>query len=71
MPVKVSAGVPASNVSATAAVASASRLSSSPSTGVATIRGRPTAIQCASAFAAQVSSSGVRLINMRSSEPSS
>src|SRR4051812_11518202 len=71
MPVKVSAGVPASSVSATAEVAAASRLSSSPSTGVATMSGSPAASQCASALAAQASSSGVRLITIRSSEPSS
>src|SRR5882757_660439 len=49
MPVKVSAGVPASSVSATAAVDVASRFSNSPSTGVATINGSPAASQCASA----------------------
>src|ERR1700694_1940133 len=45
MPVKVSAGVPASSVSATAEVASASRFSSSPSTGVASTSGNPAASQ--------------------------
>ncbi len=39
--------------------------------GVATISGTPAASQCANAFAAQLSSSGVRLITIRSSEPSS
>src|SRR4029079_14557295 len=43
IPVNVSAGVPASSVSATAEVAVASRLNSNPSTGVATISGTPAA----------------------------
>src|SRR3984885_7641583 len=59
MPVNVSAGVPASSVKATADVEPASRFSNSPSTGVAMISGNPAASQCASAFAAQVSSRGV------------
>ncbi len=71
MPVKVSAGVPASSVNATADVDAASRFNNSPSTGVAMINGKPAAIQCARALAAHVSSSGVRLIAIRSSEPSS
>src|SRR3954471_8331624 len=50
MPVNVSAGVPTSSVSATAEVAAASRLSNSPSSGVATISGTPAAIQCANAL---------------------
>src|SRR6202051_3759079 len=62
MPVNVSAGVPASNVKATAEVDAASRFNNSPSTGAATISGSPAASQCASALAAQASSSGVRLI---------
>src|SRR6266403_6143691 len=71
MPVKVSAGVPASKVNATAEVDAVSRFNNRPSTGVATINGNPAASQCASAFAAQVNSNGVRLITIRSSEPSS
>src|ERR1700694_3199497 len=71
MPVKVSAGVPASSVSATAEVDVASRFNNSPSTGVAITSGNPAASQCASALAAHASSSGVRLITNRSSEPSS
>src|ERR1700692_3076875 len=71
MPVKVSAGVPASSVKATADVARASRFKRSPSTGVAITSGSPAASQCASALAAQASSSGVRPITIRSSEPSS
>src|SRR6266481_3402170 len=66
MPVNVSAGVPASSVSATAAVDVASRFNNSPSTGVATTSGNPAASQCASALAAHVSSSCVRLITIRS-----
>src|SRR5664279_2001760 len=50
MPVKVSAGVPASSVNATAEVASASRFSNNPSTGVASTSGNPAASQCASAL---------------------
>src|SRR6202140_5076228 len=57
MPVKVSAGVPASSVSATAAVDVASRFNSRPSPGVAIPSGNPGASQCASALAAQASSS--------------
>src|SRR6202051_4259495 len=71
MPVKVSAGVPANSVKATADVESASRFKRSPSTGVAITSGSPAASQCASALAAQASSSGVRPITIRSSEPSS
>src|SRR5713101_83548 len=71
MPVKVSAGVPASSVNATAEVDPASRFKSSPKTGVAITSGNPAASQCASALAAQASSSGVRPITIRSSEPSS
>src|ERR1700723_2856312 len=59
MPVKVSAGVPTSSVSATANVAPASRFNNSPSTGVATISGNPAASQCANPLAAQVNSSGI------------
>src|SRR5712664_2686492 len=66
MPVKVSAGVPANSVNATAEVEAASRFNNSPKTGVAMISGSPAASQCASAFAAQVSSSGVRLVTIRS-----
>src|SRR6202041_4002667 len=65
MPVNVSAGVPTSSVKATADVDVASRLSNSPRTGVAITSGKPAASQCASGFAAQVSSSGVRLITIR------
>src|SRR6266853_6668100 len=57
MPVKVSAGVPASSVSATAAVDVASRFNNNPSTGVATTSGNPAASQCTSALSAHCSSS--------------
>ena len=70
-PMKVSAGVPASSVSATAPVAAGSRLSRKPSSGAAITSGRPVVSQCASALAASASSSGVRAIRIRSSEPSS
>src|SRR6266480_447312 len=62
---KISTGIdngntsPASSVNATAAVEVASRFSNSPSTGVAMTSGNPAASQCASALAAQLSSSGV------------
>src|SRR4030081_2222237 len=65
MPVKVSAGVPASSVKATAEVADTSRFSSSPNKGVASTSGNPAATQCASALVAQLSSSGVWLITIR------
>src|ERR1700704_3205856 len=50
MPVNVSAGVPASSVTATAAVETASRFSSNPKAGVAITSGNPAASQCASAL---------------------
>jgi hypothetical protein len=70
-PMKVSAGVPASKVSATAPVAFGSRLSRRPRSGAAMTSGRPVVSQCASALAASASSSGARAVRIRSSEPSS
>ncbi len=56
---KVSAGVPASSVSATAPLAWPSRFMNRPSSGVAMTSGSPVVIQCAAALAATASSSGV------------
>ena len=49
VPIKVSAGVPTSSVSANAPMARGSRLSSKPSTGAATTIGRPVVSQCPTA----------------------
>ena len=68
---KVSAGVPASSVSATAPLAWPSRFMNRPSSGVAMTSGSPVVSQCAAALAATASSSGVSPISIRSSEPSS
>ena len=70
-PMKVSAGVPASKVRASVPVARNSMLSIIPSTGEITTSGSAVVSQCAIAFAATASSSGMRPIINRSSEPSS
>ena len=70
-PMKVSAGVPASNVSASAPVARNSMLSMRPRSGEIITSGSAVVSQCAIAFAATASSSGKRPIISRSSEPSS
>ena len=69
-PISVRAGVPASNVSATAAIALASILSINPSTGAAITSGSPVVIHCAAAFVSTTSSSGSRAVRITSSEPS-
>src|SRR6266481_623636 len=70
-PMKVNAGVPTRSVSPVAARAVGSRFRKRPRMGEATTSGRPVVTQCAKALAATTSSSGSRVIRMRSREPSS